>query len=208
VGPAAWLVVLLLVAPAAAAETLEEVVAVVGSSPILASDVALADLVHLVERAPGEDAGAYRSRLLDARIRLELQFRWLEETGALYRLSPDVAASAAELEASIGPDSEPRLAELGLSANDLTELALRIAATRAQVEQRLRPRIKVSRAELDEAYQRLVDEELLPAGAEVPPLEAVAAQLERLLTERKLNSELELWLEQARERFAVRRYVP
>ena len=56
-------------------ETVEEVLAVVGTTPILLSDLELAALVRLVDAEPEEAANTYRSRLLDARIRLEIEFR-------------------------------------------------------------------------------------------------------------------------------------
>ena len=64
-------------------ETMEEVLAVVGNTPILFSDLELAALVRLVEPEAGEAEAAFRSRLLDARVRLELQFRDLEDGGLL-----------------------------------------------------------------------------------------------------------------------------
>ena len=67
-------------------EIVDEVVAAVGETPILHSDIALAQLVELVGRNPGETQTAYAARLLDARSNRELQFRELEEAGSLYRL--------------------------------------------------------------------------------------------------------------------------
>jgi hypothetical protein len=186
--------------------TVEEVVAVVGNAPILESDLELARLTALVERDPGETDAGFRSRLLDARIRLELQFRHLEETGALYRLTFDPAELAARLEQRLGEDADRRLAELGLTAGDLAELALRLAATGAYVEQRLRPRLEVSRAEINAEYKRLFAQEHPAGAAAAPPGEGVADQVRRLLVERKLNAEIELWLAQAKERLPVTRF--
>ena len=70
-------------------ETVEEVLAVVGSTPILLSDLELAALVRLVDSEPDEPSNEYRSRLLDARIRLEIEFRDIEDGGLLFRLELD-----------------------------------------------------------------------------------------------------------------------
>ena len=46
---------------------------------------------------PSESDSAYAGRLLETRINLELQFRDLEESGTLFRLDLDVAATRATL---------------------------------------------------------------------------------------------------------------
>ena len=70
-------------------QPVEEVVAVVDRTPLLASDIDLAELLVLVERPFAADDAGYRSALLDARIQLEVQFRDLETSGVLSRLDLD-----------------------------------------------------------------------------------------------------------------------
>ena len=89
-------------------QVLEEVLAVVDSTPILHSDIELAGLVSLVERGPDTTIDAHRSRLLDARIRLELQYRDLEESGTLYRLDIDLERALDTLIARAGNEQELR----------------------------------------------------------------------------------------------------
>ena len=136
-------------------ETIEEVVAAVGATPILHSDIVLAQLVVLVEPTPGESQSAYASRLLDARINLELQFRDLEESGTLYRLEFDVAASRKTLTERAGGETvvSAELESHGLTPGDLEELSLRQASATAYIEQRLQPRIRVTPEEIQTTYQ-------------------------------------------------------
>ncbi|MEJ2189883.1 MAG: hypothetical protein P8Y93_10835 [Acidobacteriota bacterium] len=157
--------------------TVEEILAAVGATPILRSDIALA---------------AYWSRLLDARIRLELEFQDLEEGGLLYRLEPDPAAVREVLVGRAGGEEALRsgLEAAGLGRSDFGELVLRAAAAQAYVEQRLRPRISVSPEEIEAAYQRFLVEEIADAGEPVPPLSAVRAHLQQILVEQKLNQEI------------------
>lgn len=188
-----------------ASATVEEVVAVVGNTPILASDLALVRMVVLVVPDTREPDSSYAARLLEARIRLELQYRHLEETGILYRLSFDPGVAADHLARGLGPESNARLAEFGLDRDDLDELAVRVAATTAYVEQRLRARVHVSASEVGVEYARLLDG---TQGREAPPpLSEVTDRIQQLLTERKLNAEIERWLEQARERVEVTRFA-
>jgi len=185
----------------------EEVLAVVGNTPILYSDVTLAALVRLVEPAT-EIEGQYRSQLLDARIRLEVEYRDLEESGLLFRLDlePQRARDALITRGGGTEVLERELSANGLSWPDLEELALRIAAVDAYVEQRLRPRVSVSMEEIDAAYQELLVAEIATTDEPPPPVAVVQDQLRALLVERKLNEEIERWLVRAGERQEVTRF--
>lgn len=189
-------------------ETVEEVLAVVGSTPILLSDVDLADLVHLVDVEPFETTDSYRSRLLDARIRLEIEFRDIEDSGLLLRLDLDPPRARQTLIDRGGGEVKlfGQFEEHGLRAADLDELALRVAAVDGFVQQRLRPRISVNMDEIEAAYQQLLVDEIAASDEPVPPLATVREQLRQLLVERKLNDEIERWLARAMERQEVLRF--
>jgi hypothetical protein len=223
---------LLAAARSPGAEPVEEVLAVVDRTPILRSDIELARLVALIPPDPAlvpnqsiqaeqenqnhEDRALdpstddeYRSSLLDLRINLELEYRDLELSGVVFRLRADVEGALESLIARAGgrEQLEPRLEAAGLLWSDVEDLALRVAVTSAYVEERLRPQITVSLEQLEEAYQQRVVARL--AGEpDLPPLGAVREQLHSLLVEQKLNREIELWLEAARERLEVTRFAP
>ena len=94
----------------------------------------------------------------------------------------------------------------GLVWEDVDELALRVAAVDAFVEQRLRPRISVNLDEIEAAYQQLLVDEIATSDEPVPPMATVRDQLYRLLVERKLNDEIENWLARASERLEILRF--
>jgi hypothetical protein len=191
-----------------AQEVVDEVVAVVDRTPLLASDLDLAALLRLVDRSSGATDEAYRSSLLDARIRLEVQFRDLEASGLLYRLDLDVTGVRRSLVEAAGGEAAlaEAIAGAGLDAADIDELALRICAANAYAEQRLRPRVSVGLQEIEAAYQTLVNE-LEAAGQTPPPLIEVQDQLHRLLTERALNDEIERWVVRATDEREITRFV-
>lgn len=191
-----------------ASEVVEEVLAVVGKTPILHSDVTLAALVELLEREPSEVTLDYRSRLLDARIRLEMEFRDLEESGLLFRLDLETPTARETLIARGGGTEalEREFSGTGLSLSDLDELALRVAAVDAYVEQRLRPRVSVSMEEIEGAYQELLVAEIATTDEPPPPIAVVQDQLRSILVERKLNEEIEKWVIRAAERQEVTRF--
>jgi len=188
--------------------TVEEVLAVVGSTPILFSDVTLAALVHLVESEPMESLEDFRSRLLGARVRLEVEFRDLEDSGLLYRLDLETGRYRDALIARAGGEEAlgTSLRHEGLVWPDVDELVLRVASVDAFVEQRLRPRISVTMEEIEAAYQELLVNEIAVSDEPVPPLSAVRDHLHTLLVERKLNEEIESWLERAEEHQEVLRF--
>ena len=188
--------------------TVEEVLAVVGSTPILYSDVTLAALVHLVEPEPTHPLEDYRSRLLSARIRLEVEFRNLEDGGLLYRLELDTATYRDAMIARAGGEDalDTSLRHEGLMWPDVDELVLRVAAVDAFVEQRLRPRISVTMEEIEAAYQELLVNEIAASDETVPQLSTVRDHLHTLLVERKLNDEIASWLERAEENQEVMRF--
>jgi hypothetical protein len=189
-------------------DPVEEVVAVVDRTPLLRSDIDLAELLALVDRPSGSTEADYRSALLEARIQLEVQFRDLEVSGVLYRLDLDVAeVRRSLLSAAGGIDSlSPELAAVGLDESDIDELALRVCAANAYAEQRLRPRISVSLQEIETAYRKLAVD-LESQGETAPPLNAVQDRLHRLIAERKLNDEIERWVNRALEEREVTRFV-
>lgn len=194
---------------AAAAQIVEEVVAVVDSTPILRSDIALSELVRLVNPVSSDSPDVLQSLLLDARIRLELQYRDLEDSGTLYRLDLDVDKGLELLVLRAGGEDalRARLPQHGLAWVDVEELALRIAAASAYADQRLRPRVSVSLQELQTAYQEVVVSQNEAQGLPAPPLTTVQDDLHKLLVERKLNEEIQQWLTAAGERHEVTRFV-
>jgi hypothetical protein len=193
----------LMLHPLSLAETVDGVLATVDVSPILRSDLQLAALVRLA----GPDADP--ADLLDARIRLELQYRDLAVTGGLRRVRPDPEQALFTLIAAGGGREhlEARLPEYGLSWADLESLALRIAGTRAWVDQQLRPRVMVTSDDLEELYRTLVVAEAERSDTSPPPFAAVQAELHRVAVERGLTEEIDRWTEQARRRHEVTRFV-
>lgn len=195
---------------AVATTVVDEIVATVGPTPLLASDVELAMITGLVPRGDDESETAHRQRVLAARIRLEVQFRDLESSGVLYRLDPDVGSVRDGLvDRAGGEDGLGTLLEAsGLVWADVDDLALRLAAVDAYVAQRLRPRIDVGLDEVEAAYRDLVVPEYRRRGAAPPPLEEYRDEIYRLLIERELNDEIARWIAQVEDRMEVTVFAP
>ena len=187
----------------------DEVVAAVGVYPILESDLTLGRLVHLVPAENGSPQDE-RHRILEARVRLEVQYRDLEASGVLYRLDIDRGAVLDDLVERAGGAERLRSAldANGLTMEDVSELAYRIAAVNAYVRQRLRPRIRIQPEELQKAYEETLVLEISARGGTPPPLAEVKDQLQRILVERKLNDEIARWIREAESRQEITILVP
>ncbi len=194
--------------PAWAAETIDEVLAVVDQNPVLLSDLVLARLVGFTP--PSQEAGAdVDLSPLDARIRLELQYLDLVASGAMQHLEIDVGRQLQLMSAHAGDEAHLRktLSEHGLEWEDVEALALRVAAVHSWVERHLRPRITVTVRDVEQAYQRVIVEPMREVGTEPPSLAHVNEDLRRLVSEEKLNAEVKRWTDQGRERHRVTRFV-
>jgi hypothetical protein len=63
------------------------------------------------------------------------------------------------------------------------------------MEFRVRPLVRVSRAEVDEYYTSTLTPQVLKQGQTPEPLEAVTPRIRELLVEQNMNREIEKWLE-------------
>jgi len=188
-------------------EVEEGVVAVVGDMPILVSDLRLAEAVRLVP--PEDDPDRWGAALLDARIRLELEYQDLTAGGLARRQVDSAPALARLLESGGGRRAVlARIAPYGLGLPDLEELALRVAAVEEAIHVRFKSSIHVSDEEIRTVYAEEIAPEIRRRGEAPPPLETLEERIRRLVAERKLNRRLEAWLAEARTRFPVVRYRP
>lgn len=189
-------------------ETIDEVLAVVDRNPILQSDIVLANLVGIgpssgtSDVTPGND-------LLGARIQLELQYLDLTASGALQRMEIDAGLQLELMTAHGGGEARLResLAAQGLEWEDAEALALRLAAVQTWVTRHLRPRVTVTTRDVEQAYRRVIVEPMRETGSTPPSMAHVNEDLRQLVSEEKLNAEIERWLEQCRERHRVTRFV-
>lgn len=189
-------------------DTIDEVLAVVNQNPILQSDLVLAALVGVGPDDDGSDT-ELNFDPLGARIRLELHYLDLIASGALQRLEIDVSQQLQLMIAYAGGETQLRdaLPDHGLEWEDVEALALRVAAVQAWIESHLRPRVTVTVQEVEQAYQRVIAGPMREAGATPPSLARVNEDLRRLVSEEKLNAEIQRWSDQSRERHRVTRFV-
>lgn len=194
----------------AASVEVERVLAVVNGVPILTSDVELAEAAGLVPRQAGESETDYRRTEVSALVDLELRWQDLASSGIAMRMPVDLdAAWRATVQRAGGEETlRQRLAQLGLGERELRELVRRAAVVQAYVASRFAPFVRPTPQEIDAAWRQELVPQLEKAGKQVPPLVDVRAEVEALLRERKLSSEVERWTGDLAKRAEIVRYLP
>lgn len=193
----------------AAPVEIERVLALVGSTPVLASDAELAELAGLVPREKGEDDDAYRRAVVDALIALELRWQDLTSAGLRSRVQADLKAAWEVVEKRAGGADalRARLVAVGLGEPELRALVERAAVVQAYAVNRFAPFVRPTDDEVETLYRRELVPELERSGQPVPRLDEVRASIEALVRERKLNAEVERWTAELAARTQVQRYV-
>jgi len=202
--------VLLAAAPApaqdprpAAAESpvlVDRIVAVVGEDPVLLSEVEEVIGLGLAERGAGEGDTELRERVIDALIEQRLRFHEVDRSGFHRVPVTEIEARMAEIAAAF-PDREAflrRLAELGMTEQEVRQLVARQIAVLTYVEERLGARVFVGFDDIRAYYQETAVPGLERRGEPVPPLDEVREAIRAVLHEQRLNQELERWTEELR----------
>lgn len=204
------MIALLLAASLVAQIEVERVVAVVNRTPVLASDVELAELAGLIPRSAGEDDDAYRQAVTEALIALSLRWQDLDRTGLAARVRPDLEAAWASVVSRAGGEEimRQRLVAAGLPESLLREVVRRLATVEAYAAERFGPFVRPSPQEIEAAYASELVRALTDRGSDAPPLDEVRGQLEQLLRERKLAAEVERWTAELAARARIQRYDP
>ena len=201
-------VLALFLALAVTAVPVERVVAVVNGVPVLQTDVDLAEISRLVPHVEGEDAAGYRRAVAGALVDLELRWQDLRSAAIAQRTTVDMDHIwAAAVSRAGGAEALGRALEAaGLDAGMLRHLLRKAAVVQAYVATRFEPFIRPTEAEVESLWRRRLVPELRNAGKPVPPLAEVRAQVESLVRENKLQTEIDRWTEELSRRAEIVRF--
>lgn len=178
----------------------DRIVAVVDEDPILLSEVEEVIGLGLAARRPGESDAELRERVVDGLIEQRLRFHEVDRSGFQHVPVAEIEARMADLAAAF-PDRAAlrrRLAELGMTEEEVRQLVARQLAVLAYVEERLGARVFVGFDDIRAHYQETLVPDLERRGEPVPPLDEVREAVRAVLHEQRLNQELERWTEELR----------
>lgn len=206
----AWwsLCMLALLVAVSQAEVVDRTIAVVNHHLITWSDLdeqmrfealenmrALKDLGEADRRAAFEHLVQYRI------LRDQMQ-------GTLPAQAYEVDARIAEVRAGWQMDKDDAkwaatLTHYGLPAAELREMVTNQVEILKFMEFRVRPMVRVTRQEVDDYYSLTLVPQVVAKGQTPEPMEAVTGKIRELLTEQKMNQELEKWLATLRSQASV-----
>jgi hypothetical protein len=117
----------------------------------------------------------------------------------------EVAAGVAEIENKFpSPDAyRARLAELGLSADDVRQVVARQTYLERYLDSKFRDSVQIDPKDIEKYY----NEQLVPAlqkqGQAAPPLGDVRDHIRELLTEQEINRLADQWLDESKGRLRI-----
>jgi len=203
--PAWWtLFALVLLLTAAQAEVVDRTIAVVNNHLVTWSDLDEQMRFEALEneRALNELGEVQRREAFEHLVQYTILRDQMQGTAPA--TSQEVEARIADVRAGWHVEKDAAkwsstLTRYGLSEVELRELVTNQIEILKFMEFRVRPLVRISRAEVDEYYTST----LVPQGQTPEPLEAMTPKIRELLAEQKMNRELEKWLENLRTQSQV-----
>jgi len=183
----------------------DKVLAVVDEDPILKSDVDRVIKLGLQQPNPGENAEAFRRRVLDDLIEERLRFHEIDRFGFEQVPVDEIEKNVAKIRARFPDEAsfQKALKEVGLDANKLRQLVARQLLVLTYVDERLGQRVFVSLDDIDRYYREVLTPEMKRRGQPVPPVEDVREDIREVLKQQRLTQEMEKWTQELRQRADV-----
>jgi len=202
----AWLLALL--SMTASAEVVDRIVAVVNGHLVTWSDLDEQMRFEALENGRAlKDVGETERHQAFEHL---VQYRILRDQmqGTLPAQAPEVDARIGDVRAVWQMEKDDAkwgvtLTRYGLSAAELREMVTNQIEILKFMEFRVRPLVRVSRAEVDDYYNLTLVPLVVAKGQAPEPVEAVTPKIRELLTEQKMNQEMEKWLTTLRTQSSV-----
>jgi hypothetical protein len=203
------------VAPAMGGEILDSVVATVNHKPIFHSDWDEAVCYEMfMQRKPlAEVTETERVTALQRLIDLQLLKAQMNSASALLPSRQELQNDVAKLRAQVPEGNNDQswqklLASYGLDENRLKEHLQTEVQIMNFVEVRLRPHIHISPEEVEAYYRDQLLPDLEKAGGQVIALPDVEPKIRELLTQRRMDEMLDIWLHNLRQQAEIHTPVP
>jgi hypothetical protein len=199
---------LLLLMTAAPAEVVDRTIAVVNHRLLTWSDLDEQMRFEALEngRAPremgeSERRAAFDHLLQDRMLRDQMQT-------AAPATETEIGARIVEIRAGWKLEKDDdgwaaTLARYGMTAEELRHMVARQIEVLNFVTFRVRPLVRVSRADVEEYYSNVLTPQVIARGQKPEPLSDISAKIRELLTEQKMTAEMEKWLANLRAQSSV-----
>ncbi len=183
----------------------DKVLAVVDEDPILKTDLDRIVKLGFMQPKAGENAEAFRRRVLDDLIEERLRFHEIDRFGFQQVPVDEIEREVAKIRARFADEAsfQRALKEVGLDGKKLRQLVARQLLVLTYVDERLGPRVFVSLEDINRYYRDVLTPEMQRRGQPVPPVEDVREDIREVLKQQKLTQEIETWTQELRTRADV-----
>jgi len=209
------LAVLLLIASpeSPSAAVVDRIAATVDDIAITESAVRRAMATSALEPNPGEDAEAFRLRIIDAMIDQHLQYDDAVRFGPAPPDPADVTAAVERVRERLkaeGRDPDKEFAAAGLKPEELRAALERQLIVQRHLSERFRPLSIADTGRAREEYDQHYAPESRAAGRAPAPFESVTEVMRARSQQRVFDEEVEKWMRElrARSRIVIYRLAP
>ncbi|HEX2835518.1 MAG TPA: hypothetical protein VHW00_21075 [Thermoanaerobaculia bacterium] len=197
-----------LLALGASAVTVDRIAAVVDRQVLTVSEVSqMVELRFFVRSSESDDD--HRHDVLDALIAQALRYRDAERFGEQDIAADTIEARLVEIQGRFASAEEfnAALARTELTLDEVRALVKRQLQVEAYIQERFAPLVFVSNEDIDTYYRGPWSEQRRARGLAVPPLAAVREEVRAAVRSSRLQSEVDRWTAQLRERANVDVYA-
>jgi hypothetical protein len=197
-----------LFAAAASAVTVDRIAAVVDRQVLTVSEVSqMVDLRFFPRTSESEDD--HRHDVLDALIAQALRYRDAERFGEQDIAADAIEARLVEIQGRFASIDEfnAALARTELSLDEVRALVKRQLQVEAYIQERFAPLIFVSNEDIETYYRGPWSEQRRARGLAIPALSAVREEVRAAVRASRLQTEIDRWTAQLRERANVDVYA-
>jgi hypothetical protein len=186
---------------ACTAEIIDRVAVSIGQKVITEGQVVEAVRVQsFIDGTPVDLSKENRRKALDRLVDQVLIRRELQFTRFAQATEPEIDSVLKPIRARYPDESAYRaaLAKYGLSAEELKEHIGWTVTMLRFVEYRFQPAVQLNSMQIRQEYRRQAEEWKAKHGTEMPPLEQVQPDIEKIVRQRLVDSSLDRWLGEVR----------
>ncbi|HKD19755.1 MAG TPA: hypothetical protein VKG23_18010 [Thermoanaerobaculia bacterium] len=190
----------------AAPEVIDRIAATVNDTAIPESEVRRAMVVSDLSPRPGEDAEAFRSRVLDALIEEHLQYEDAVRFGPASPNAFEIDQAMANLRERLrseGKDPEAEFARAGMTVEQVRASIERQLVIANYLRERFSPIAFADEQDARDEYEKRYVPEEKAAGRTPAPFAQVADEMRRRFSERTFDEEVSKWLKELRQKSRV-----
>jgi hypothetical protein len=193
-------VLLIVLAQAASAVTVDRIAAVIDKQVLTVSEVSQMVELRFFPRTAKDDDD-YRREVLEALIAQALRFRDVERFGGQDVPKDSIEARLQEIQKRFASPAEfdAALQRAELSLDEVRALVKRQLQVEAYIQERFAPTVFIQNEDIEAYYRGDWSRQRRERGLTIPALSDVREEIRALLRSTRLQAEIETWTRQLRQ---------